>query len=223
MPDSTSNSKFLNVMAVMSVALAATVTWRVFFPPRVGGGGETQQAVVVPGWEKYAVGRHQFGPADAPITIIEFADFECPACRQFNLEVLGPLRKKHPSEIRWVFRHWPLEYHRFAAPAARAAECAADQGRFEPFHDAVYQWQDSLGLITWNRFAAEAKIVDTVAFTRCNSLPGPNAIAEADARVAVELKGKGTPMVIVNGLRFPGVPSQAELGRVVDSILAKGK
>ena len=138
------------------------------------------------------------------------------------MEVLGPLREKHPSKIRWVFRHWPLPYHRFASPAARAAECAADQGRFEPFHDAVYRWQDSLGLIGWSQFAIAAGIPDTLAFTKCNAVPGPNAAAEADARVAVELKGKGTPLVIVNGLRFPGVPGQAELGRVIDSILANG-
>jgi len=222
MVDSRRGSAFLNVMATISVLLAGLVTWRLFFPPD-SPPPEPQTPTVVAEWKQLDTGRHSFGPADAPVTIIEFADFECPACRAFNLDVLAPLRAEHPGKVRWVFRHWPLSYHRFAAPAARAAECAADQGRFEAFHDAVYLGQDSLGLKAWGSFASAAGVPDTVAFNKCNSLPNTSAVAEADSRVALDLKGRGTPLLIVNGLQFPGVPSKAELDRVVDSILAAGK
>jgi protein-disulfide isomerase len=159
----------------------------------------------VSGWRDYAASGHAMGPANAPDTVIEFADFECPACRLLNRD-LDSLSKLGSNEFRLIYRHFPLRIHRFALPAVRVSECAGREGRFTEMHDALFQFSDSLGLASWGWFANRAGIADSARFLECvrstDSIPQLASDTLAGNRLGVI----GTPTVIVNGLRFSGAP-----------------
>lgn len=115
---------------------------------------------------------------------------------------------------------FPLAQHRFAASAARGAECAAQHQRLDAWLDVVYRKQDSLGLKSWGAFAAEAGLTDTAVIARCASSPARVARIDAGRAWGQALDVTGTPTVIVNGWRLPGTPTDAELHRIVDELLA---
>jgi protein-disulfide isomerase len=159
-------------------------------------------------------GRH-LGAPDGNVVILEFADFECPACRAFELGVLPKIRKAYPGQVQIVFHHWPLSYHRFAYPAARAAECAGRQGRFAAFHDLLYSKQDSLGLKSFLQFARESNVSDTLAFQECLNDASPVPTIERDIQFARDIGAGGTPTVFVNGHGFSGVPDSSQIAEIV--------
>jgi len=164
---------------------------------------------------------HRFGPADAPVTIVEFADFECPVCRGFELHTLRPVQAAYKDKVAIVYRQWPLPYHRFALPAARAAECAGAQGRFEQIHDLMFAKQDSLGLKSFAEFAVESGVADTAAFNRCAASTSPMPSVDADIAAARGLKLFGTPSIIVNGYVIGTVPDKDGLDSLIRVSLAR--
>ena len=83
----------------------------------------------------------QRGPADAKIKMVEFSDFQCPACRYAELP-LHQIDVLYGGKIRFIFKHYPLRMHEWAKPAAVAAECAGRQGKFWEYHDRLYAKQD---------------------------------------------------------------------------------
>jgi protein-disulfide isomerase len=87
---------------------------------------------------------HLVGAEHAPVTVVEYGDFECPNCKQ-AAPAVKMLLEKYPEKVRVVFRHFPLEAaHPHALAAAEAAECAAAQGRFWEMHDLLFAHQDHL-------------------------------------------------------------------------------
>src|SRR5438552_2198548 len=87
------------------------------------------------------------GRSDAPVTVFELGDFQCPACRQFALTTFGAIKEEYvrTGKVRWVFVNFPLPMHQNAVAAAEVAMCAARQGRFWDMHDALYQRQPAWG------------------------------------------------------------------------------
>src|SRR5712691_9566756 len=86
------------------------------------------------------------GPENAPVTMVEFSDFQCPFCGRFFAETEGALLKKYDGKIRFVYRHFPLDsIHPFAQGAALASECANEQNKFWEYHDLLFQNQQQLG------------------------------------------------------------------------------
>lgn len=175
----------------------------------------SQDPKVVQNWKVYGQIGHRFGARSPKVTIIEFGDFECPACRDFANRALKGIRANYPKEVAVVFRHWSLRYHRFAYPAARIAECAAAQGRFEAIHDLLYAKQDSLGLKSWASYAAESGVRDLAKFSACALSTTRIASIDADAEAALGLGATGTPTVMINGLLFPSVPDSMRLDALV--------
>ena len=158
------------------------------------------------------------GDAAAPVTIVEFADLECPSCRNLH-ETLRQVLAERPREIAVVYVSYPISFHRFALGAARGAECAAAIGRFSEWIDAVYRKQDSLGLKSWGSFAHEAGIRDSASLARCAIDPRPVAKIDSGKAVGGEFGVTGTPTVLINGWRIRGVPTRDQLGKIIDSIL----
>lgn len=168
-------------------------------------------------WKTMAEVGHTSGPIDAPLVLVVFADFECPFCGKFATSVLPHLQATYKDDLRIVYRHWTLSYHRFAYPAAMAAECAADQGKFFEFHDAVYRQQDSLGLKPFEQFAIGAGVADTSRWRECvRTAAGAGSISQ-DSAAAYRLGAFGTPAVLLNGFLFRGAPSVAELDSAIAS------
>ena len=214
----TVSSVLVGTTVLCAVLSTGLLVRREFLGPR-SIARATAAPVFVQNWRAYAAVGHRMGPPTARVTILEFADFECPVCKAFTLGALRYVRSKNPDDIQVVFRHWPLSYHRFAYPTARAAECAAAQGRFEAFHDLVYAKQDSLGLKPYSAFAREANIPDSQAFDKCNTRSGAVAVIDADVRAAATIGAKGTPTLVINGWMSTGAPDSMTLERTIQQAL----
>lgn len=161
-------------------------------------------------WRRLIAGAHRIGPSKAPLTILEFGDFECPACGAFE-KALMAFRSAHPGAVTLNFREWPLPYHRLAYPLAEAAECAASQDRFPEFHDFVFAHQDSLAVLSPRAIAARVGIGNLPAYERCLNDSTVNVAIQSDIAAAQALGSRGTPTVIVNGVLMSRVPDVAQL------------
>ncbi len=98
------------------------------------------------------------GKKDAPVTIIEFSEFQCPYCARFASNTFPEIRKKYidSGKVRFIFRNYPLAFHKNAAQAAEAGACAADQGMFWDLHDLLFQHHDTLTQDNLKRYGKEA-------------------------------------------------------------------
>lgn len=169
----------------------------------------------VEGWEALLDPSRTTGPANAPVRIVEFSDFQCPFCARAQT-ALGALEARYPGRIAIVYRHLPLtQVHAFAFAGALASECARDQGRFRPFHDVLFREQARIGQVPWSRFAAQAGVPDTAAFGECVRSRRHRARVEEDVRHARRLGVDGTPVFIVEGMRIDG----SLAGAAVDSLI----
>jgi protein-disulfide isomerase len=134
------------------------------------------------------------GPANAPITIIEFSDYECPYCRRWHTEVFNQLRQEYGDKIRFVYRDFPLSsIHPDAEPAAEAANCANEQGAFWQYHDLLFSGIDS------GRYSQEV---------------------QADYQYASQLGVRSTPTFFINGLPVVGAQPYDVFKQVIDQELA---
>lgn len=200
------------ILVVCALLLTGvTVRRELFGPNDTRRGGPEEIRLAEPLWDSLRASGHVMGSAAPKLELVAFSDFECPACRRFATQVVPELRSQLPDGIRVVYRHWTLGYHRFAIPAARAAECADAQGRFEQMHEVLFAGQDSLGLKTFPEFARDAGIPDSASFAKCVLATEPLASVAVDTAVAIRLGGIGTPLVIANGVQFRGMPSVQRL------------
>ena len=161
------------------------------------------------------------GPSDAPVTIVEFSDFECPYCSRVNpaiQEVLDTYGKK----VRVVFRQFPLNIHANAQKAAEASLCADEQGKFWEMHDVMFKEQRSLGTDQLKEKAARLGL-DAAAFNEClDSSRHAEAVA-ADLEAGSQLGVTGTPALFVNGRFLSGAQPFAEIAKLIDEELAMQK
>lgn len=155
-------------------------------------------------WERYTASEHTLGVPGAPVTIVEFGDYECPACGVLHMYLDSLLSLG--SRFQVAFRHFPLKIHRFAIPAARASQCAADQGHFERMHRVLYENADSLGLVTWWWYARTAGVGDSAAFDLCLRSATAGRSLARDTLDAQRLGVSGTPTLLIGSLRVNGVP-----------------
>jgi protein-disulfide isomerase len=171
-------------------------------PSQPVGVPEPEPPVAVSDWQRVAGKGHRIGPADAPVTLVVFSDFECPFCARFATDALPALEQEFGGNMAVLFRHWPLQGHEWAYPAARAAECAAAQDRFREFHDAVFRSRSLLGKQSFHEFARTAGVRDLAAFERCATASDPVASIGEDVEEARRTGGRGTPTIVINGLRL---------------------
>ena len=146
---------------------------------------------------------HARGPKDAPVTLVKYGDYECPYCAEAH-PVLKELQERVGEQVRFVFRHFPLDsVHPRARRAAQAAEAAASQGRFWEMHDLLYERQAELGEEDLMRYAAELGL-DLRRFEE--DLANDNhAWRIEEDRLGGDRAGVGgTPAFFVNGLRYTG-------------------
>lgn len=196
------------------LVLCAVVVTGLVVRREMGASEAAPPSQLVAGWREYASRGQRTGPASAPVTVVEFSDFQCPACRVLA-ERLRTLRREDPSKFAVVFRHFPLPNHALAEPAARASECAAAQGRFEPFHDAVFAAQESLSDAAWPELATRSGVPDLAAFERCVAT-GESARVREDISAGMRLGLRVTPTLLINGERVNGAPSLETLRRMID-------
>jgi protein-disulfide isomerase len=141
---------------------------------------------------------HIRGNEDAAITIVEYSDIECPFCGRFHT-TMQQVMDTYGDDVRWVYRHFPLEsIHPNARPAAIAAECAAEQGKFWDFVDLAIARQSALsGQL--EQIARDVQVSDIAAFNDCIADGRYNDVVSQDARDAQAAGGRGTPYSILIG------------------------
>ena len=208
-------------LGIAAIVMSLALVHREFATPRDSGArGPTAPPQQVKDWQAIQHAGILMGDSTAPVKIVEFGDFECPFCRTFA-KTVSTMRTRFGDSVSLVFIQLPLEQiHRFAMPAARAAECANAQGRFSAFYETTYAKQDSLGLKSWVSFATDAGVQDTAKFARCNSYTGPLLDVQLAKAIANKLNIHATPTVIVNGWRFAAPPDDSLLTRIASAILS---
>ncbi|MBI3808888.1 MAG: DsbA family protein, partial [Nitrospirae bacterium] len=143
-----------------------------------------------------------WGPPAAPVTIVEFADFACPACKE-SLPVLRQLRDLYKDQVRLVYRDFPLSSHPQARPAAEAAHCAHEQGKFWAYHDALFTKAPDLKPSDYVTLA-ERLSLNQAEFTSCLASTRPKAAVAKDLADAQGLGLSGTQTFFINGRYLAG-------------------
>jgi protein-disulfide isomerase len=190
------------ILAVCAVVVTALVVRRELFLPPVPS-APTTEARHVDDWKRYGASGNRLDPDGAAATIVVFSDYQCPACRALASQ-LQTIRAEFPGRVAVVMRNAPLQIHPFAIPAARAGECAARQGRFAAFHDALFASQGDIGVVPWPEFAQRARVGDVEAFERCRTGSAPEAALRRDQADARSLGVTATPTYLINDLEFVG-------------------
>lgn len=172
-------------------------------------------------WEQaVSLGVDVGGTENAIVTIVELTDLECSACKSYQA-TLDSLLVSRAGSVRLLYVPLPLErLHRFAMPAARAAECAASAGRLVPWMRAMFQYQDSLGLKSWGSLAALAGFADTVEVASCARSGDTPPRVRDGISLAQDLGVMATPTILINGWRYPNPPNIATLEKFVDAARA---
>lgn len=207
----TARARVMDGAALIAVAcLVILVARELTGERRRPAGNLVESPEQVQGWEALGTHGHQWGDSAAPVTVITFVDFECPACRDFALGPEHEIRALYPKEVRFIVRHLPLSYHRLAFHAAKASECAAQQDRFHEMYWTLFSKQDSLGIKDLASYAEESDVTDLGTFQECMSSSDVEAKISSDIKAAESARAQGTPTIVVNGLRLAGVPTVSE-------------
>ena len=158
------------------------------------------------------------GPADAPVTIVEFSDFQCPYCSRV-LPILDKVTEEYGDKVQIVFRQFPLlNIHPQALKAAEASLCAHDQGKFWEMHDAMFEDQKGLR-VDQLKAKAGALGFDIAAFDEClDSGKYADQISE-DLREGSQMGVTGTPAVFINGRFLSGAQPYETFARIIDEEL----
>lgn len=159
------------------------------------------------------------GPAEAPIEIVEFADFQCPYCRQVT-PVIKQILAKYGDRVRFAWKDFPLPNHPDARPAAEAAQCARDQGQFWPYHDKLFAGQEALSVANLKQWAADLGM-DAAKFNACFDGGTYRDLIEADLKEGTGYGVSSTPTVFVNGRAVVGAVPFEDFAVIVEEELAR--
>jgi NhaA family Na+:H+ antiporter len=160
---------------------------------------------------------HVLGPMDAPVTLVEYGDYECPHCRQV-VPVIRDLQERFGDRLRYVFRHFPLASHPHARLAAEAAQAAGAQGKFWDMHYLLFEHQGTLEMADLVRYARGLGL-DMERFER--ELAGHTHAerVQEDFRSGVSSGANGTPTFFLNGARYDGPWDVDSLGAEIQKPL----
>ena len=161
-------------------------------------------------------GRPLHGPKNAPVTIIEFTDYECPFCQRYTATTYPALLKQYGDQVNYAVRHFPVSYqHRRAHKAAQAAECAGDQGKFFVYHDVLFKNNRMLDDRSLVGYAAQVGL-NTRVFEDCLQSGVKSAIVDEDVQAGIARGLQGTPSFMVNGALIVGAQPIEVFQRYID-------
>ena len=159
------------------------------------------------------------GPKEAPVTIVEFSDFQCPFCSQLS-KTLHEAAAKYGDRVRLVYKQFPLsQIHPFAEKAAEASLCAADQDHFWDLHDLMFDTQNALREEDLKAKGAQLKL-DSAAFNDCLTSGRYADKVKQDQREGFSLGVSTTPSFFINGRYFSGALTLADISKAIDEELA---
>jgi protein-disulfide isomerase len=206
-------------VATLAVLLALVVAWyRASGPPRGTAQRLSDAHEVTRGlWQSAWSQAHRLGPDDARVRILQFSDFECPACRRFALETRD-LLEVHGEAVAMGFLHYPLAQHRFALRASLVSECAREHMTFWAAYDSLLGRQSDFGLVPWSQLLANGMTEQDVESCVTSDRHAP--VVEAHRRIGESFEIVGTPTVVINGRVLSRPPSRSELDSIIVAVLA---
>lgn len=162
------------------------------------------------------------GDKNAPVTIIEFSDFECPFCARFYENTLPQIIKEYveTGKVKFVYRDFPLSFHRNAQKAAEAAECAGEQGRYYEMHDKLFEEGVSGGVDSFKQYATDLSL-DTAKFNDCLDSGKMEAEVQKDFSDGQKAGVSGTPAFFIDGIPLSGAQPFEAFKQVIEAELAK--
>lgn len=188
-------------VVIAALAVAGAALHREFAPE----GADTNAPVKLDDWELLRTAVTPSQPrASASLSIIEFADYQCPFCRELHATMRTELKRLGAAAEYGVI-HYPLPQHEHARDAARVAECASRAGKFELIQDLLYAKQDSFGVKSWTSFAIDAGVSDLHGFERCMTEQATNARIDRGKFIGDSLRIGGTPTLVINGWKYNGI------------------
>jgi protein-disulfide isomerase/uncharacterized membrane protein len=158
------------------------------------------------------------GPSNAPVTIVEFSDYECPACRSTH-EVVKQIRAAYGDSVRWIYKDYPLRRHKDAFKAAEASHCAQEQGKFWQYQESLFTAQD-LSPVNLVSNAAQLGMAPE-NFSQCLQDSKYKALVEKNLREVAQAGLDRTPSFIINGTLFPGGLSLEDFRSIIDEELKR--
>jgi protein-disulfide isomerase len=158
------------------------------------------------------------GPADAWVTIVEFADFECPYCGR-AAPTVASIGQAYPDDVRLIFKHYPLPFHPRAEPAALAAVCAMAQGAFWPMHDLLFANQKALEDSDLEGYASSLAL-DLPSWHTCLQDPASAALIQDDVTSGDNAGVTGTPTFFINGKALEGAQPYDVFAQAVEKARA---
>lgn len=159
------------------------------------------------------------GPENAPITIVEFSEYQCPFCGRVT-PTLKALEQKYAGKVRVVFKDFPLPNHLQAPKAAEAAHCAGDQGKYWELHDRLFANQQQLQIADLKKHAAAVGL-DQAKFDQCLDAGTHAANVQADVDLGAEMGVQSTPTLYINGRIVTGAQPAAVFEQIIDDELAR--
>ena len=165
-------------------------------------------------------GHPALGAKDAPVTIVEFTDFQCPFCRATEA-TLKQLRGKYGDKIRLVHMDYPLPFHSHAIDAAKAARCANEQGKFWQYHDALFADQSKLAP-TDLKNTAKTLGMNSAKFDTCFDSASFDSQIKADQAAGEKVGVDGTPAFFIDGRPLTGAQPVPKFEELIDDELANG-
>jgi protein-disulfide isomerase len=150
------------------------------------------------------------GPENAPVTVVEYADFQCPFCRVIS-PIIHDVVEGMSQDVRFCFKHFPVRGHQHALPTSIAALAAERQGRFWQMHDALYASAPRLSEEDILRAARTAGIPDMERWSRDRQDASIQQIIESDKREGIQNGVRGTPTIFVNGKELLGRKNEEEI------------
>ena len=188
-------------------------------PTQAAGQVETQQPQAVKRYDVPVDDDPAIGPEDAPITIIEFSDYECPYCRRWYDQVFLRLRQEYPDKVRIVFRDFPLSsIHPNATAAAEAANCAGEQDAYWDFHGKLFTGE-GLNNNLYVQYAKDLGL-NVEDFQACLESGRYQSEVQADYKYASDLGVQSTPTFFLNGIPIVGAQPWDVFKQVIDKELA---
>lgn len=164
-----------------------------------------------------------FGKAGAPITVVEFSDFECPFCSR-AAETVNQLKKKYGNKVKLTFRHFPLPMHQNARPASEASMCVNEQStdKFWKFHDLAFKNQTTLDKANLEKYAKESG-ADIKKFNECIASKKYSDFVQKDMDYGSKLGVKSTPTFFINGQLVSGALPIESFSEIIEEELNEKK
>jgi len=167
------------------------------------------------------------GDKNAPVTIIEFSDYQCPYCRKFWTEAYSQIKEEYidTGKVKLIFRDFPLSFHPMAEPSAQAAECAGDQGKYYEMHDKIFLEQNKLGTGTVQYSIGDLKQwaveigLDASEFNACLDSEKHKSEVQNDLGDAALSGGQGTPYFLVGDVPLSGAQPFSAFEQAIESQL----